>query len=97
MQQANHSRVQNVAPVSPVSGDKQHERVIQGEVLGKENYRTNRADRAGFTINAQREDHPGFYSKQYQDPSKARMAIDLYTDTSQLYKNETNSTIDYFV
>ena len=97
MHQASHTQVQQVAPIGSVNTEQQQERVVQGEVLGKETKRARHSGRTGFTVDAQRQDHPGFYSKRQYDPTRAQQAINAYTDMSDAYSPVAPSTVDYFV
>ena len=97
MQHSSHARVQNVAPVTHARHQQTHERVIQGEVLGKEESAKANEQRAGFTIDGRRQDHPGFYSKRHQDPAKGLFAVEVYAKMVDFETQESSSTIDYFV
>jgi len=94
--------VRRISPVEALTDQSIQERVVSGEVLGRNaSAHVNESSNSGFTFDQKKEYHPGFYPKYDVLGNKAQRAIDMYTVNAQVTVSNMISAkppiVDYFI
>jgi len=93
--------VRRISSIESLTDRPSHERVVSGEILGKESASSlNESSNAGFTFDQSRDSHPGFYPKHENIGNQSQRAIDMYTDYAgvvSMSSNSKNQIVDLFV
>lgn len=93
-------RVRQVAPVEPVNDRAPKEKVIVGELLDRQVNAKSDAAPNGYTIDGQKESHPGFYRKHQVLNNNQQVAIEMYNSASGLHQGDqpvSSGKVDCFV